>query len=172
MKIPQKHLYFWGSLVLFLLLDQWTKGLVRDHFFLSESIPVIDGFFNLTYVRNTGAAFGFLHNADPTFRVPFFLIVPMIALGVLGRMFWKLPANSRVLSLSLGFVVSGAIGNLIDRYVLGYVVDFLDFHWKYQLHFPAFNVADIVIVVGVALLMIDSWMQAAPSTHPPLSTRQ
>lgn len=66
---------------LLLVLDQWTKQLIIDRFHLGESIPVVQGYFSITYVRNTGAAFGFLAAADPAFRVPFFLAVPLVALG-------------------------------------------------------------------------------------------
>ena len=138
-----------------IVLDQWTKIIILDKFTLGESIPVISSFFNITYVRNTGAAFGFLATAHPSFRVPFFLLVPVIALVVIGYLFRKLPERDVKTALALSLVMGGAIGNLIDRVRLGYVVDFLDFHWKFQAHFPAFNVADSAICVGVALMMLD-----------------
>ena len=138
-----------------IILDQWTKGMVLDRFKLGESIPVLGSFFNLTYVRNTGAAFGFMANVESSLRVPFFLAVPLVALVVIGLLFRKLPAGDVRTAGALSLVVGGAIGNLIDRINLGYVVDFLDFHWNYQAHFPAFNVADSAICVGVGLLMID-----------------
>ncbi|MCC7442871.1 MAG: signal peptidase II [Bdellovibrionales bacterium] len=139
----------------FLVLDQWTKLETVARFRLGESLPVINGFFNLTYVRNTGAAFGILAEAHPSLRIPFFLLVPAIALVVIGYIFRRLPDTSIKVSTALALVISGAIGNLIDRARLGYVIDFLDFHWRYRWHFPAFNVADIVICVGVGLLMLD-----------------
>lgn len=151
----RKWQVLFGVLPLIVILDQWTKALILERFRYGESIPVISGFFNLTYVRNTGAAFGFLAQADPSFRVPFFLMVPMIALVVIWFVFRQVPERSLYMSSALSLVVSGAIGNLIDRVRYGYVVDFLDFHWKYQAHFPAFNVADSAICVGVGLLMLD-----------------
>ena len=138
-----------------LALDQWTKLLVIQRFRLGETISIIPEFFNLTYVRNTGAAFGMFAQADPAFRVPFFLIVPFVALLAIGNLFRKLPDHDVWGSSALSLVVGGAVGNLIDRARLGYVVDFLDFHWKFQVHFPAFNVADAAICVGVGLLMLD-----------------
>jgi signal peptidase II len=138
-----------------LVLDQWTKQLIVDRFHLGESIPVLTGYFSITYVRNTGAAFGFLASANPAFRVPFFMLVPTIALAVIIYLFRKLPDHDRRTAYALASVMGGAVGNLIDRVRFGYVVDFLDFHWRYQAHFPAFNVADTAICVGVGLLMLD-----------------
>ncbi|MGK5089329.1 signal peptidase II [Bdellovibrionota bacterium FG-2] len=155
MKGKLKYLILFAVTLFIVGLDQWTKGLVVARFRLGESIPILDGLFSLTYVRNTGAAFGLLAGAHPAFRVPFFVIVPMIALIAIGLIFRKLPAADKKLSTALSLVIGGAVGNLIDRLALGYVVDFLDFHWKYLYHFPAFNVADAAICVGVGILMLD-----------------
>jgi signal peptidase II len=135
--------------------DQLTKYLVTSKFRLGESIPVLQDFFNLTYVRNQGAAFGMLAQADPTFRVPFFILVPLIALITIAVVFKKLADQDVKFAFSLSLVVAGAIGNLIDRVKLGFVVDFLDFHWRGAYHFPAFNIADSAICVGVGLIMVD-----------------
>ena len=142
------------SLVI-LILDQVTKVAVDDQFRLGESLAVVSDFFNLTYVRNTGAAFGFMADADPMFRVPFFLIIPIFALGFIIYLFRKVESQHFSVSIALSLVVGRAVGNLIDRVRLGYVIDFLDFHWGGKYHFPAFNVADSAICVGVAILMID-----------------
>lgn len=145
-----------GSLMpLVIGLDQWTKQLVLEHFRHGETLPIVSNFFNLTYVKNNGAAFGILASADPAFRVPFFIVVPLLALLIIGYIFKKLPESDLKLSTALSLVIGGAIGNLIDRLIHGFVVDFLDFHWSYQYHFPAFNVADSAICVGVAILMLD-----------------
>jgi signal peptidase II len=116
---------------------------------------MIMGFFNLTYVQNKGAAFGLLSQADPSFRVPFFVIIPFIALGSIAYVFRKLPARDLKLAVALSLIISGALGNLMDRMRLGYVVDFLDFHWQWLYHFPSFNVADSAICIGVGLVMLD-----------------
>ena len=136
-------------------LDQWTKSLITDRFRLGESISVFTGVFNITYVRNPGAAFGLLAQANSSFRVPFFLVIPIIALSVITVVFRKLPDRSIATASALSLVVGGAVGNLIDRLRYSYVVDFLDFHWNYQAHFPAFNVADSAICVGVGILVLD-----------------
>ncbi len=151
-----KPLFFFLSILFVLILDQWTKFLVIIHFEYGESIPIIRDFFSLTYVRNTGAAFGFLASANPTFRVPFFLFVPIVAMVVLGFLYRDLPKDARWRSMALGLVSGGAIGNLIDRVRLGYVVDFLDFHYRSSYFFPAFNVADSAICVGVGILLLST----------------
>jgi signal peptidase II len=140
---------------LILILDQWTKFLVLEKFRLGESISIIEGFFNLTYIRNPGAAFGIFAQSHPSFRGPFFLLIPLVAMIVIGMVFKKLPKQSLLLSTALSLVMGGAVGNLIDRVRFGYVVDFLDFHWRYGYHFPAFNVADSAICVGVGILILD-----------------
>jgi signal peptidase II len=164
----RKYLILLVLSVFVIALDQWTKLEVLKRFRLGESIPVIADYFNLTYIRNTGAAFGILADAHPDFRGPFFLIVPIAALAAIAYIFRKIPQNDVKLSTALSLVVGGAIGNLIDRVRLGFVVDFLDFHWKYQNHFPAFNVADSAICVGVGILMLDL-IQQAPEEIPSAS---
>src|SRR3982751_6082492 len=95
-------------------LDQVTKLLVLGKFGLGESVSVIPGLFSLTYVRNTGAAFGILATANPAFRVPFFLVVPLVALAAILFIFRKIPDADVKLSTALSLVLGGAIGNLID----------------------------------------------------------
>ena len=154
---------------LVLLFDQLSKQLIVDRFHLGESIPVLTGYFSITYVRNTGAAFGFLAGSDPSFRVPFFLLVPAVALAVIGYLFRKLPDTDTRTASALALVMGGALGNLIDRMRFGYVVDFLDCHWNYQAHFPAFNVADSAICIGVGLLMLDLFKKEEAETDVPAS---
>lgn len=148
-----------------ILIDQFTKYRILRHLQMGESIPVLSGYFNITYVRNTGAAFGILSNANPGLRIPFFVIVPILAMGAIAYVFRRIPNDSIRLSTALSCVVGGAVGNLIDRLQLGYVVDFLDFHWKYQHHFPAFNAADTVICVGVAVLVLDLLFHEEPASQ-------
>lgn len=163
--MKRKYWIFGIISTVIIILDQVTKQVVIDRFRLGETLPVIDGFFSLTYIRNTGAAFGMLAQADPSFRVPFFLIVPVIALGAIIYIFRKIPDGDLKFSVALSLVSGGAVGNLIDRAVYGYVIDFLDFHWRYQYHFPAFNVADSAICVGVGILMLDLLTQGSEGTQ-------
>lgn len=139
-----------------LTLDQLTKLWIDAHFRLYESVTVIENFFNITYVRNKGAAFGIL--SDTSFRIPFFITVGIIAAGAILWYLRTLHADQRRLHLALSLVFAGAVGNLIDRIRLGEVIDFLDVHW-YQYHWPAFNVADSAITVGVGLLLVDMFIE-------------
>lgn len=146
-------------------LDQWTKHLVHTKFYLGESVSLIPGIFSLTYVRNKGAAFGFLNSAPDSFREPFFIAVPLIALFAIGYTFFKMQNDQRLAPLGLSLVVSGAVGNLIDRLRFGFVVDFLDVYWESH-HWPAFNVADSAIVVGVGLLLVHSFFFQEKASTP------
>ncbi|MEJ2471334.1 MAG: signal peptidase II [Desulfuromonadales bacterium] len=142
--------------VILLVLDQASKLYVDAHFRLHESVPVIRGLFHLTYVRNKGAAFGIL--SDSAIRIPFFITVSIVAMiGIL----WYIRTirdDRRLAVLSLSLVFAGACGNLIDRIRLGEVIDFLDLFWN-NYHWPAFNVADSAITIGVALLVIEMWRE-------------
>jgi signal peptidase II len=164
-KIKVKYLILVLLSLAIVLFDQATKYVVVARFRYGESIPVWDGFFSLTYVRNTGAAFGLLAQANPAFRIPFFVIVPLVALVAIAFVFRRIGDRDYKMSCALSLVIGGAVGNLIDRVTLNYVVDFLDFHWKYLYHFPAFNVADTAICVGVGLLMLDLLTQKEPGAH-------
>ena len=149
-----------------LLLDQWTKYLVYSQMRLGQSIPLLNSIFAFTYVRNRGAAFGILHNAPAYFRDPFFIFVPIVALVAIFFIFAKLKENEMLTAMALSLIVGGAVGNIIDRVRFGFVVDFLDFHWKEVYHWPAFNVADSAIVVGVSLFFIQSVFQGKICLDP------
>lgn len=126
-----------------LILDQLTKYLVVQNMEVSQSIPIIPQIFHLTFVKNVGAAFGILAN-----RIPFFIIVGVAAIILIILFYFKLKAENRLLRIALALVLGGALGNLLDRVRLGYVVDFFDFRiW------PVFNVADCAIVIGMVLVI-------------------
>lgn len=146
----------WLAIIAFVILvaDQWTKFLVYTRFRWGESIEVVADFFSLTYVRNFGAAFGLLQRAPTWFRDPFFLVVPLVASVIILAVYAKLRDDQKASAWGLALIFGGAVGNLIDRIRFGYVVDFLDFHWKELYHYPAFNVADSAIVVGVGTLFV------------------
>jgi len=144
-------IFFLGAAVI-IVLDQITKSAITARFTLHESYPVMDGLFNLVYVMNPGAAFGFMADASETFRYVFFTGVTVAA--VLLIVYYLIKSNPRNLMLvgSLTLIFGGAVGNLIDRLRFGAVVDFLDVYIG-SAHWPAFNVADSAITVG-AILMI------------------
>lgn len=135
-----------------LLIDQLTKIYIDRAMDLHQSIAVIRGLFSITYVRNKGAAFGFL--ANTSYRLPFFIFVSIVAVGVILFAYRKLRGDQKLAQVSLAMILSGAVGNLIDRVRLGEVIDFLDVYWK-SYHWPAFNIADSAICVGVFLLAMD-----------------
>ena len=132
-------------------LDQITKILVVENIPLHTSVEVIPNIFRFTYIKNDGAAFGMLDNA----RWVFMIFSSIAIIGVLGYLFIKKP-KSKLLCISLAFVVGGGVGNMIDRFRLGYVIDFLDFCAFPKLWMWTFNVADSFVVVGAGMLML--WM--------------
>lgn len=139
-----------GWLIAIVVVDQLTKVIVDRSMALYHSIPIVDGFFSLTYVRNTGAAFGMFAGSAEIFRRPFLIAVSLVAIGFIFTMLRRLPDNEKGLSTALAFIVGGAIGNLIDRLIYGEVIDFLDCFWG-SYHWPAFNIADSFITIGVGL---------------------
>lgn len=139
-----------------LLLDQAVKLYIDRSMQLFDSIPVLPNFFHITYVRNRGAAFSFL--SDASWRLPFFIGITLVAAIAILVAFHKLRDDQKLAQVSLAMIFSGAVGNLIDRVRLGEVIDFLDVHW-YRHHWPAFNVADSLICVGVFLLAVDMLLE-------------
>jgi signal peptidase II len=121
---------------------------------LHDSFPVIQGFFSITYVRNPGAAFGFLAGALPLFRYIFFVAITVTAIVLILYYIRKSKAEELRLTFSLSLILSGAIGNLIDRIRFGEVIDFLDVYLG-SYHWPAFNVADSAISVGAVILFME-----------------
>lgn len=136
-------------------LDLYTKHLIQNAFVYGEHVPVT-GFFDLVRYHNTGAAFSFLANAGG-WQHGFFTAVSTLASAVMVYLLVKHP-HQQLFCLGLALVLGGALGNLYDRLTLGYVVDFLLFYYQ-QWAWPAFNVADSAICVGVGLLMLDSFRQ-------------
>jgi len=159
----KKWLLLVSLLGLVLCLDQSTKLYVHNTFVLHESRPVIAAFFHLTYVRNPGAAFGLLARQQETFLRVFFPIVTVLAIGVLLAYFIRVPYQRTLALWGIGLILGGAVGNGIDRFWLGEVIDFLDFHWHNTYHWPAFNVADSAICVGVGLLLLDAFRHSPTS---------
>ncbi len=138
--------------VLVVVLDQYSKWLVLQHFDLYETLRLTN-WFNLTLAYNTGAAFSFLNDAGGWQRW-LFVVLAVVITGVL--LVWLQRARHlRLQALALALIIGGAIGNVIDRVRLGYVIDFIDWHYR-DWHWPVFNLADSAISVGVVLLIVDS----------------
>ncbi|MBI4619082.1 MAG: signal peptidase II [Desulfobacterales bacterium] len=138
-----------------ILLDQCSKIYIDRVLPLYYSIPIVKNFIHITYIRNTGAAFGLLASRGTGFKVFFFFITSIIAIIVILFFLRSLKDTETLLTSSLSLIMGGAIGNLIDRVRLGEVIDFIDFHW-YSYHWPAFNVADSAITVGGVFLIVNT----------------
>src|SRR6516162_3599839 len=137
-----------------LFLDRWTKLLIQKRFDLNESVTVIDGFFNITYVRNTGVAFGIFSSVSSPAKSVLLSVFTACAAAVVVTYSVRSPAKNRLLQIALGLILGGALGNLYDRLAYRYVVDFLEFYAG-SYHWPSFNVADSAISTGVALLALE-----------------
>ena len=164
---PKGGLLPWlGLALIIVLLDQITKVVVIGMFDLGDA-RVITSFFNLVRVHNEGAAFSFLANAGGWQRW-FFVGLGVVAVGFMTYML-RSHSNQRLFAWALTLVMGGAVGNVIDRLVHGYVVDFLDFHWAFLSpmfhggHFPAFNIADCAISIGAVLLILDEILRVRRS---------
>ena len=151
-----KRKYWILSLVCFwvLLLDQWTKHLVQERLFLHQTVEIIPKFFNLIHVRNTGGAFGIFGGERGGIGSILFVIISLIAIGAILFLLVKTREDEKTLFFSLSLVLAGAIGNLIDRLRFGEVIDFLDFYLL-SYHWPAFNIADSAICIGIGLMAIE-----------------
>ena len=135
-----------------IVLDQITKAAIVKNFLIHESHAVINGFFNLVYVMNPGAAFGFLANMSETFRYVFFIGITVVIMLCIIYYIVKSKQQNMLMVISLTLIFGGAVGNLIDRIRFGAVVDFLDVYIG-TAHWPAFNVADSAISVGAVLMV-------------------
>ena len=148
-----RPVHFWIALAV-VIVDQVVKAVVRPRLGLFDSVTVIPGFFSLTRVHNTGAAFGLLNAIDIPYKTAVMALVQTAALVGLAAYAATLAPGQRLTRIGLSFVIGGAIGNLIDRVSAGYVLDFFDFYWR-GWHFWAFNIADASITIGVALMILD-----------------
>jgi signal peptidase II len=152
-----KNRNFWIAAITAFFLDQLTKYWILQSFQLRQTQPLISGVFHLTYVRNYGAAFSILDGQVEWLRwLSLIVSLALMALAIFGSelSFWD--------RFGYGFILGGAMGNGIDRFVLGYVVDFLDFR---LINFPVFNFADVFINVGIACLIIGSFQKSPPETN-------
>lgn len=164
-----KNKYLWVSVIAasVVVLDQLTKFLVMRSIPKFGFIPVIPGFFDLTHVRNPGAAFGILAGAHGAWRTAFFLIVSAAALTVIAVLVRR--TTDRLSITAYALIAGGAVGNLIDRVRFGEVVDFLNVYiWKgvaFLDPWPTFNIADSAITVGVGLLVVEMFVGTSTKSH-------
>ena len=147
--------FIWYLLALaVLIIDQWTKWLAETNLNFLEPVPVIEPFLNWTLAYNYGAAFSFLADQAGWQKWFFAGLALVMSLFLIGYLV-KAPRKARLLSFGLALVLGGALGNLIDRLLHGHVIDFIHVHYADVWHYPIFNIADIGISIGVALIVID-----------------
>jgi signal peptidase II len=144
-----------------ILIDQFTKFLVVTRIPRFYSIPVIKNFFHLTHIRNSGVAFGLFSSQPSGSKSLLFVFVSMVAVVAILNFFHHTPDDKKAAQYGLILIFSGAIGNMIDRVLHNEVIDFLDFFYN-DFHWPAFNVADSCITVGVAMMIIDLFRGHSP----------
>jgi signal peptidase II len=135
-----------------LVLDQASKAVVSSALAMHQVVPIIKGLLNLTRIHNTGVAFGLLAGQASSLRTFLFLAVALAAMGVVLWMVYRLTPDQKVERVALSLIFGGALGNVIDRARLGEVIDFIDVYYR-SYHWPAFNVADSAISIGVILLL-------------------
>lgn len=135
------------------VLDQLTKAHIQYHFYLYQKQTIIPGFFDLTYITNTGAAFGLMAGKASVWKQTIFLVLTLVAVGLIIYFFRQMQAKGPGAIVALGMLLGGAVGNALDRLRLGKVIDFLDFYIGRH-HWPAFNLADAAITCGALYLLL------------------
>jgi signal peptidase II len=144
-----------------LALDRWIKWLIQTRLVLNQTILIIDGFFNITYVRNTGVAFGILDSVNLPFKSTVLAVLTLVAIAGVLVYSWRTPANQTLLQTALSLILAGALGNLYDRVMYRYVIDFIEVYYR-TYRWPSFNVADSAITVGVGLLVLQIFRKDTP----------
>ena len=148
-----------------IILDQYTKVMVVNHIHLYESVIIMENFFSITHIRNPGVAFGLFANLDMEYKSWLFVAISTVAIMAILVIFHQTPVEKTRVHYSLILIFSGAVGNLIDRIHYKEVIDFLDFYvGKY--HWPAFNVADACITIGVGVMILDLFYQQQDNDVP------
>jgi signal peptidase II len=152
-KFSSRTPYFFLVLVI-VGLDRWTKWLIHSRLLLNQTILIIDGFFNITYVRNTGVAFGILDPVSLPLKSALLALLSLAAIAGVILYSWRTPVSKTLLQVALNLILAGAVGNLYDRIKYGYVVDFIEVYFR-GYRWPSFNLADSAITVGVGLLTVE-----------------
>lgn len=150
MQDTKKHLIFTVIAILVLAADQLTKWLILRELEVQTAVSVIPGFLNIVHVQNPGGAFGIFASQNGMFRAFVFVIIALVAVGLVFYLHYRTPPEYRFLTVGFSLIFSGALGNLIDRFRFGKVIDFIDIYAG-QWHWPAFNVADSAITVGMII---------------------
>ncbi len=146
-------IYLFLLFLVLLVSDQYSKMMAVTELSLGETVPVIEGYFNFTLVHNPGAAFGMFSDWEDSNRRIALGVVSVLALIVVAWFMFHEAKDDKVAQVALSAIIAGAVGNLIDRFRYDYVIDFLDFYWG-NYHWPAFNIADSAITIGVSILVV------------------
>ncbi|MDG2334606.1 MAG: signal peptidase II [Myxococcota bacterium] len=164
-----KYRLFGLTFLIGVVLDQWTKRTIVEHFYYGERLEVVPGLFDLTHVRNPGGAFSLFADGPFEWRMFFFVGATILAIILLTVFLVQHEGQDYLIPVSLGLVMAGAVGNMIDRLAYGEVIDFIDVHLWSGYIWPTFNIADSAIVLGVGLLLFDVFVaerQHAKSDEP------
>ncbi len=156
---------FYAVALTVILLDQASKLVIQATIPLGHSVPLIPDLFAIVHILNPGAAFGLLAAHSSAFRNPFFVAISLLAIGFILYYRHRGLKDHSLASTALSLILGGALGNLVDRLRLGMVIDFLDVHY-FQYHWPAFNVADSAITVGVSLMLLELVLDERRGRHP------
>lgn len=157
-----KYLFLFVVSSVLIVIDQYTKFMVTLYIPLNYSVKVVEGFFNLTHIRNSGVAFGIFADLQSELKPYLLIFVSVIAIVAILAIFHQTEKDKRLVQNGLVLIFSGAIGNLIDRVLHKEVIDFVDFFVENQ-HWPAFNVADSCITIGVMFMVADMFVGTTPS---------
>jgi signal peptidase II len=160
-------LLFFGLAASVFALDQATKRWAEESLSTGASLPVVKNFFSLTLVYNEGGAFGMFSGMEEPYRHILLLVFPCLAVLAFTGYFLAYERDSQFGGTAFGFIVGGALGNLLDRALHGHVVDFLDAHWYEKMHWPAFNIADSSITVGAGLIVVEYALASRRHAAPP-----
>lgn len=150
-----RNRYYLLTLLVF-ILDHFTKWLVRSRMELHEAIELVTGYARISYVRNSGVAFGLFADIQSVWKPYILAGMAVIAVVVILMYSARMPSNRVLLQLALAITLGGILGNFTDRVLHGFVVDFIELHIKDVFHWPTFNVADSAITIGIALLLVDT----------------
>jgi signal peptidase II len=160
----RERLPFLLVVVIVLILDRSTKWLIDSRLALNKTLPLVDGLLNITYVRNTGVAFGILDPVHSSMKSTILSILTIGAIAAVVVYCLRTPTSQTLLQIALSLVLGGALGNLFDRVRYGYVIDFIEAYYR-NYRWPAFNVADSAITTGVALLAIELFRKDPRENH-------
>jgi signal peptidase II len=161
----RKNAFYFGFILFLMSADQAVKALVAGAVDLYQSVTVIPGFFNITRIHNKGAIFGAFSQTNNHLVFLVLTAASLLALGLVGYYFVKTPPSDRLMKVSLSLILAGALGNLLDRLVRGYVVDFVDLYIG-QAHWPFFNVADSCITIGACLMLVIFFRRKPACSQP------